>query len=257
MLLAEASVFFVWTIFPIHHRMKSLVLLSQLHAVIEMNHEVSYGAGWKAARFCLGASSSSTLLWRHHEPDCVSNRQPHDCLLNRLSGTDQRKHQSSASLAFVRGIHRRPVSSSHKWPVTRKMFPFDDVILTTRWIHWCCLSYDKLLKWTMKCHITRVEKLVAVVWTIFSIRYKEGFWCCLIYFKSLKWTMKSQMTIKFKIIDSQRHWVKVDSNRCKVSIQILCFSLHYTDTSLSLLMKYSPLNPSNRNVLPRLFSTED
>ena len=39
-------------------------------------------------------------------------------------GADQRKYQSSASLAFVRG----PVNSPHKWPVTRKMFPFDDVI---------------------------------------------------------------------------------------------------------------------------------
>ena len=45
------------------------------------------------------------------------------------SGADQRKHQSSASLAFVRGIHRRPVNSPHKWPVTRKIFPFDDVIM--------------------------------------------------------------------------------------------------------------------------------
>ena len=44
-------------------------------------------------------------------------------------GADQRKHQSSASLAFVRRIHRRPVNSPHKWPVTRKMFPFDDVIM--------------------------------------------------------------------------------------------------------------------------------
>ena len=43
--------------------------------------------------------------------------------------TGQRKHQCSASLAFVRGIHRRAVNSPHKWPVTRKMFPFDDVIL--------------------------------------------------------------------------------------------------------------------------------
>ena len=42
---------------------------------------------------------------------------------------DQRKHQSSASLAFVRGIHRKPVNSPHKWPVTRKMFPFDHVIM--------------------------------------------------------------------------------------------------------------------------------
>ena len=47
------------------------------------------------------------------------------------SGADQRKHQRSASLAFVRGIHRRPVNSLHKWPVTRKMFPFDDVIMGT------------------------------------------------------------------------------------------------------------------------------
>ena len=44
------------------------------------------------------------------------------------SSADHRKHQSSASPAFVWGIHRRPVNSPHKWPVTRKMFPFDDFI---------------------------------------------------------------------------------------------------------------------------------
>ena len=38
------------------------------------------------------------------------------------SGADQSKHQSSASLAFVRGIRRGPVNSPHKWPVTRKCF---------------------------------------------------------------------------------------------------------------------------------------
>ena len=42
---------------------------------------------------------------------------------------DQRKHQSSAALAFVRGTHWGPVNSPHKWPVTRKIFPFDDVIM--------------------------------------------------------------------------------------------------------------------------------
>ena len=56
------------------------------------------------------------------------------------SGADQRKHQSSASLAFVRGIHRWPVNSPHKGPVTRKMFPFDDVIMDSK-----CPDY-------MKCH---------------------------------------------------------------------------------------------------------
>ena len=40
------------------------------------------------------------------------------------SGDDQSKHQSSASLDFVRGIHRWQVNSPYKGPVTRKMFPF-------------------------------------------------------------------------------------------------------------------------------------
>ena len=45
------------------------------------------------------------------------------------SGADQRKHQSSASLAFVRLIHQWPVNSPHKGTVMCKMFPFDDVIM--------------------------------------------------------------------------------------------------------------------------------
>ena len=45
------------------------------------------------------------------------------------SDADQRKHQSSSSLAFVREIHRVPVNSPHKWPVPRKMFPFENVIM--------------------------------------------------------------------------------------------------------------------------------
>ena len=44
------------------------------------------------------------------------------------SGADQRRYQNSASLAFVRGIHRWLVNSPYKGPVTRKMLPFDDVI---------------------------------------------------------------------------------------------------------------------------------
>ena len=52
------------------------------------------------------------------------------------SDAEQRKHQSSTSLAFVRGTHREPVNSPHKWPVTRKMFPFDDVIMYL----WCYIG---------------------------------------------------------------------------------------------------------------------
>ena len=50
------------------------------------------------------------------------------------SGADQSKHQSSASLAFVPGIHRGP----HKWPATRKMLLYDDVIMVYQ-------SFDILL----------------------------------------------------------------------------------------------------------------
>ena len=57
-----------------------------------------------------------TLQWRHNGGDSVSNHQPHDCLLNVYSGADQRKHESSASLAFVRGIHRGPVNSTGEFP---------------------------------------------------------------------------------------------------------------------------------------------
>ena len=49
-----------------------------------------------------------SLHWRHDRRDCVSNHQPHDCLLNRL------------------------FNSPHKGPVTRKIFPFDDVIMVVQ-----------------------------------------------------------------------------------------------------------------------------
>ena len=71
------------------------------------------------------------------------------------SGANQSEHQSSASLAFVWGIHRGPVNSPHKWPVTRKMFQFDDVIKKNAsangCIHhlnlylWCCFSFANRL----------------------------------------------------------------------------------------------------------------
>ena len=93
-----------------------------------------------------------SLQWRHNGHDSVSNHQTYHCLLNRLFSADQRKYQNSASLAFVRGIHRRPVNSPHKWPVTRKMFPFDDVIMFWKW-HLTCLAplFEPML--LASCHV--------------------------------------------------------------------------------------------------------
>ena len=56
------------------------------------------------------------------------------------SGANERKHQRSASLAFVWGIHRWPVNSPHKWPASRKMFPFDDVIRDNDFTEWLSTS---------------------------------------------------------------------------------------------------------------------
>ena len=64
--------------------------------------------------------------WRHNERHGVSYHRCLDCLRNPVClCINQRKHQSSASLAFVRGIHRWSVNSPHKGPITWKMFPFD------------------------------------------------------------------------------------------------------------------------------------
>ena len=73
-------------------------------------------------------------------------------------GADQRKHQSPAPLAFVRGIHRGPVNSPHKWPAKRKMFPFDDVIMfcNDRWR--LLMQYVKFVCRMWQSEATRWER---------------------------------------------------------------------------------------------------
>ena len=65
---------------------------------------------------------------------------------------DQWKHQSSASLAFLRGFHRGRMNSPHKWPVTRKMFPFDDVVMKYKVCVWesLCIEPGSLLPLIVK-----------------------------------------------------------------------------------------------------------
>ena len=87
------------------------------------------------------------------------------------SGADHRKHQNFEPLAFVRGIHRWPVDYLHSGPVTRKMFPFDDVIMIiinkdalhlhikgsaslielveTKWPPFCRHLQMQFLRWTL------------------------------------------------------------------------------------------------------------
>ena len=92
------------------------------------------------------------------------------------SDTDQRKHQSSASLAFVWGIHQGQVNSPHNWPVTRKMFPFDDVIMilpppdhSHAWEWW----YAHISKLT-DFHVSMRMKSTIQYWIPSSLRLKTS-----------------------------------------------------------------------------------
>ena len=92
-----------------------------------------------------GISCSETCeMWMHYSHIIMGAMASHIISLtsvysNFYSGADQRKHQSSAWLAFVREIHRWPVNSPDKWPITQKMIPFDDFInmfcrLSQHWV---------------------------------------------------------------------------------------------------------------------------
>ena len=76
---------------------------------------------------------SLSLQWRHNERDGVSNNQPHDCLLNCLFRRRSKKTSKLCVTGLCEGIHWWPVNSPHKGPVTRKIFPFDDVIIVMKW----------------------------------------------------------------------------------------------------------------------------
>ena len=87
------------------------------------------------------------IVWHHYSDVTISAMASQIigiwtvCLVVNW-GAHQRKHKSSASLAFVKRIHRSPVDSPHKGQVTWQMFPFDDVIM---------MSYRELCYRWLKC----------------------------------------------------------------------------------------------------------
>ena len=88
-----------------------------------------------------------SLQWRHNERDGVSNHRRLDGLLNSMV--------CSASLACVRGIHRSPVNSPHKGPVTQKMLPFDDVIMWIAVVPIWRPCND--INWLVSCTAKRIQ----------------------------------------------------------------------------------------------------
>ena len=81
---------------------------------------------------CAVVISLTTKNFRVHYDDVIMDAiasQITSLTIVYLTVYSERKNQSSASLTFVWGIHQGPVNSPHKGPVTRKMFPFDDVTM--------------------------------------------------------------------------------------------------------------------------------
>ena len=132
------------------------------------------------------------------------------------SGTDQRKHQSSASLAFVWGIHRWPVNSPHKWPVARKMFSLDDVIMDV--MRLCIFIWKSpefrgkwngnyRCAWKPKEHIGRVDMRIGKVWH-----------CTALHLESARNYDDVGQGVSQKATNRQSGWVKSRNHRHKILI---------------------------------------
>ena len=78
---------------------------------------------------CVGFLPVYALHWRHNDHGDVSNHQPRGCVLNRLFRRRWKKTSKLRVTGLCAGNSPGPVNSPHKGPVTRKMFPFDDVIM--------------------------------------------------------------------------------------------------------------------------------
>ena len=108
-----------------------------------------------------------TLHWRHNRRDCVSNHQPYDCLLNRLFRHRSKKTSKLCVTGLCAGNSPGPVNSPHKWPVTRKMFPFDDIIMTITGSH-----YIKSLVNDNRA-VRRELNIWEYPWKLFHLTYRD------------------------------------------------------------------------------------
>ena len=142
--------------------------------------------------YCIMRKKS--LQWCHNGRNGVSDHQPHHCLFNRLLRRRSKKTSTLPSLAFVRGSHRWPVNSPHKWPVTRKMFPFDDVIMLHQW-----LIFDRSR-----------NILYAVIWSlqvwvvlVYGLWYPTG--AVIYYLHAADFTKRIFVKIKHIIVISFHH----------------------------------------------------
>ena len=111
--------------------MDHLMIRSSWHS--RAHFQVQFGANVGLNKFLnefrVLSLTGTTLHWRHNDHDGASNHQPHGSLLNRFFGRWSKKTSKLRVTGLCAGKSPWPVNSPHKGPVTRKMFPFDDVIM--------------------------------------------------------------------------------------------------------------------------------
>ena len=132
------------------------------------------------------------------------------------SDAGQRKHQSSASLALVWGFHRGPVNSPHKWPVTRKMFPFDDVIMICY-----CLRYLTYFQWRYIWRCSHVVRHALYEW-FFCYNWQElchsnkllyfsgtycFWWNTLLKYQNQEWAVTPSPVMLICVAESQSQFI--------------------------------------------------
>ena len=119
-----------------------------------------------------------SLLWRHNGHNSVSNHQPYDCLLRRLFRRRSKQTSKPRVTGLCAGNSPGPVNFPHKWPVTRKMFPFDDVIMLQSLKLPAKTPRDWILKHSYRFKIWEIWNFAAGLEALLSgrLRIFQGDW---------------------------------------------------------------------------------
>ena len=163
------------------------------------------------------------------------------------SGADQRKHQSTASLAFLRGIHRWPMNSPHKGQVTRKMFPFDHVIMKP--------PLGQIMAWRRTHRQTRRKNSL-------SIEHKRT------NFREI-YVTRQQFSVAKRIWISQNgnwRWLStsivcyhlcIDRSHLQYRISISWIKLHYGYIFESIILLFLTIGEADKEEVARQWSHDD
>ena len=167
-----------------------------------MSQPVIYISSKWHIRFSVNVSLGRALQWRHKERDGVSNHQPRDCLLNRLF----RRRSTKTSKLRLTGLceGNSPVNSPHKGPVTRKMFPFDDVIMVEFYMSTFIMGYKTYEEYVKKIYVLNMMRTMCIT------RYLR-----LAYI----WAHRSYTTVWHVIVALWIRWLrKICSWPCIISV---------------------------------------